>query len=219
VATRECAHPEAPDAAARTDADGPSEAELQAYVRRNIRNAILALVALVAVLGVSGALWEAQLVVAANFIYRHIGLPGLLLIIFLADSIIMPFPPDVVLVILAKTWVHEHWLVVMPLVGLLSVVAGNVAWLLGTKVGQTARVTRWFGRFRRMHEALVRRYGPWAVALAALTPVPFSVTSWTVGILHLPWRDFGWVTLLRIPRYVGYYAAIAYADDLARLLM
>ena len=219
MAARERAQPANPDDTRRADPDGPTEAELQAYVRRNIRNAILALVGLVAVLGVSGALWEAELVVVANSVYQHIGLVGLLLIIFLADSIIMPFPPDVVLVILANTWVHEHWLVAMPLIGLLSAVAGNVAWLLGTKVGHTGRVTRWFGRFRRMNEALVRRYGPWAVALAALTPVPFSVTSWTVGILHLPWREFGWVTLLRIPRYVGYYAAIAYADDLARLLL
>jgi membrane protein YqaA with SNARE-associated domain len=210
----------AQDRAAQPSAeDPPGEAELTAYVRRNVWGALAVLVLLVGGLGVVGAVWEEELFATAGFIYAHVGLTGLLLVIFLADSIIMPFPPDVVLIIMAKTWVHNHWYIAIPLVGVMSAVAGNTAWLLSTRVGHTRAFTRWFGRFRRMNEALVRRYGPWAVALAALTPIPFSVTCWTVGILHMPWKNFGWVTLLRVPRYVAYYAAIAYADELARMLV
>ncbi len=187
-------------------------------MRRSVWQALAFVLILVVGMGLLGVFYEAQLLAVTTWVFDHVGLTGLLAILFLSDSVITPVPPDLVLVVLSKSWVHAHWWIAIPLIGVLSTVAGNIAWLLSTKVGQGRLPTLLFGRFRRLNEALVRRYGPWAVAMAALTPIPFSVTCWTVGILHMPWKHFGWVTLLRIPRFIGYYVAIAYADQLGRWL-
>ena len=197
----------------------PDETELQTYVRRSLVKALLFLVALVVGLGVAGLLYESELLAATTWVFDTIGLFGLMLILFLSDAVITPIPPDLVLVVLSNSWVHQQWWIAISLIGMLSSLAGNVAWLLSTRVGDTRWATLLFGRFRRTNRRLVAHYGRWAVALGALTPIPFSITCWTAGVLHLPWHEFGPVTLLRIPRYVGYYAAIAYADELARLLV
>jgi membrane protein YqaA with SNARE-associated domain len=197
----------------------PTDQELQRYVRRSIAQAIGLLVVLVVALAVGSVVWEDELLAVTSWVFDTIGLTGLLLILFVSDSVITPIPPDLVLVVLSRSWVHEYWWIAISLIGVLSVLAGNVAWLLGTRLGQTRPVVLSLGRFRRLNQALIGRYGPWAVALAALTPVPFSIMCWTVGMLHMPWRRFAWVTLLRIPRFVGYYVAIAFADDLGRWLM
>jgi membrane protein YqaA with SNARE-associated domain len=203
---------------ARHSEPPPTDEQLHRYVRRSIAQAIALLVVLVVALAVAGAVWENELLAVTNWVFDTIGLVGLLLILFLSDSVLTPIPPDLVLVVLSRSWVHEYWWIAIPLIGVVSVLAGNVAWLLSTRLGQTRPVLLWLGRFRRLNRALIGRYGPWAVALAALTPVPFSIMCWTVGVLHMPWHKFGWVTLLRIPRFVGYYIAIAFANELGRWL-
>jgi membrane protein YqaA with SNARE-associated domain len=199
--------------------EGPGETELRSYVRRSLFKAVLLLAALVTAVGVGGLLYEAELLAATTWVFDTIGLFGLMLILFVSDALITPIPPDLVLVVLSNSWVHQYWGIAVGLIGLLSSLAGNVAWLLSTRVGGTRWATLLFGRFRRTNQRLVARYGKWAVALGALTPIPFSVTCWTAGLLDMPWREFGPVTLLRLPRFVGYYVAIAYADDLARLFV
>ena len=203
---------------ARATEEEPDEQQLRAYVRRSVWQALAFVALLVVGMGLLGVFCEAQLLTVTAWVFDHVGLGGLLAILFVSDSVITPVPPDLVLVVLSKSWVHQYWWIAIPLIGVLSSIAGNVAWLLSTKVGNARLPTLLFGRFRRLNQALVRRFGPWAVAMAALTPIPFSVTCWTVGILHMPWKHFGWVTLLRIPRFIGYYVAIAYADTLGRLL-
>jgi membrane protein YqaA with SNARE-associated domain len=64
---------------------------------------------------------------------------------------------------------------------------------------------------------LIDRYGYWAVALGALTPIPFSITCWSAGMLRLGFGRFLLVALLRVPRFVGYYVVIAYSSELVRV--
>ena len=54
----------------------------------------------------------------------------------------------------------------------------------------------------------MRSYGVWAIVLAALTPLPWSVTSWTAGALHMPWRHYLLGSLARAPRIILYYVFI-----------
>jgi membrane protein YqaA with SNARE-associated domain len=48
--------------------------------------------------------------------------------------------------------------------------------------------------------SLVRRYGLIALALATLTPLPYSLACWASGALGVPFFRFCAVSLLRIPR-------------------
>ena len=197
---------------------GYGDARLLAYVRANLIKAGLALLVLVFAVGLAGILYERELLSVTGWIRDTLGLFGLALILFLSDSLITPIPPDFVLIVIAKSELHENWGIVIPALGALSTVAGNVAWFLGRKFGDTRFGQRLLGQIRQQNRELVARYGKWAVALGALTPIPYSLTCLTAGALKMPWRAFLSVSWLRIPRYVGYYVAFAYSASIARWL-
>lgn len=193
--------------------DTPDD-ELRRYVRRNVIYAILLLLGLLVGVGLVGLFYEEELLLATRWTYHTIGTPGLALIVFAADAFTSPIPPDLALIVVAKSELAKSWWVVVPLLGAVSVIGGNVGWLVGLKLGETRLARLLFGRFRDKQGALVARYGVVGVALGAMTPIPFSVTCWAAGMFHMPWRRFAVVSLLRLPRFLVYYAAIAFSDDL-----
>ena len=138
---------------------------------------------------------------------------GLAGILFLSDSVISPIPPDLVLLVLANSPAAPWWYWLIPLLGLLSAVAGCCGWWLGAWLGRYPSIRRGLDRFGG-NERVVQRYGAWGVALGALTPIPFSITCWIAGMMNVPIRRVAPVTLLRVPRYVVYYLAIVYAERL-----
>jgi membrane protein YqaA with SNARE-associated domain len=194
------------------------DAELERYVKQGLLKAGLLVLLLFGTLAVLGVAYEDELLAATSTLYRALGLPGLLGILFVSDAVMSPIPPDAVLVVIAKSELHGHWPLLVAGIGMMSVVAGSVGWLLGSWLAFTRVPRLLFGRGLERNERLVRRYGAWSVALGALTPIPFSLTCWTAGMLKLPFKLFAAVALLRIPRFVGYYVVIAYADTVAKAL-
>lgn len=188
------------------------------YLRRNLLGSLGILVALILGIGAASLAYEAQMHAAAEWLLGTIGLGGLAAVLFVTDAIVTPVPPDVLLLVVAKSDLADDWARVVLLLGAVSAAAGNAAWLVGRWLGERALPPSVLVRVRLRSRWLVERYGAWAVALGALTPVPFSITCWTAGLLDMPWRTFAWGTLLRIPRFFVYYAAIANADELFRLV-
>jgi membrane protein YqaA with SNARE-associated domain len=195
----------------------PSDEELHAYVRRSAIKAGLILFALLVMLGGAGVFFEAELFAVTHWTYETVGLAGLALILFSADALTAPIPPDFVLIVVANSELRASWPWLVPALGMLSAVAGGFGWLLGVRLGRAPLARRLLGRFRQ-NQALVTRYGRWAVAFGALTPIPFSLTCWTAGMFHMRFAHFFPMTLLRVPRMVGYYIAIAYAEQVVRML-
>ena len=79
---------------------------------------------------------------------------------------------------------------------------------MGYLIGSRLSHTTWFKRIMDRHgkdaHALVVRYGSTAVAIGALTPLPYFIVCWAAGALDMRYRRFiGW-SLLRIPRVAGY---------------
>jgi membrane protein YqaA with SNARE-associated domain len=196
----------------------PSDGEVRGYVRRSLVNAAVGLALLLVSLGVIGLVWDEELVAAAVSVHEWLGVGGLALLLFAADALSSPIPPDIVLLVISKTELASAWLWLVPAAGALSVAAGSCGWLLGRRLGQTDfALIRWL-RSRTLNRALVERYGRWAVAIGAMTPIPFSITCCLTGMCNMPYRAFAPVSLLRIPRFVLYYLAIAHADSVLRLL-
>jgi membrane protein YqaA with SNARE-associated domain len=190
-------------------------AERAAYVRRNVVGALLSLGALFGIVVLAGVVYESELLALTHWIYHQIGIPGLATLLFLADSVTAPIPPDVILVVVAKTDLAHSWYWLVPLGGALSAVAGVFGWTLGVHLSGHRAIAPLLAQFNHRHGDRVRRYGKLTVALGALTPLPFSITCWSAGALGMPLREFFPVTLLRIPRYVVFYLGIAYAADIA----
>lgn len=196
----------------------PSELQMRAYVRRSLWQGIVFIVVLVAAVAIAGVLYEEELLRITQGIYEAVGLFGLLGILFVSDSIFSPVPPDLVLLVLSRTEHHAHWPLLVLLIGALSVVAGWLGWFLGGKVGNTRFGRFVLGRSSTQNTALVKRYGRWAIALGAFTPIPFSITCWLAGMYRMPFTPFAQMTLLRIPRFFLYYFALAYGDQWLRWL-
>jgi len=194
---------------------GPvSDKELRDYIQRNLVLGGVGLVALVGLLAMVGKFFEPQLLAVTTWTYQTLGFVGLASILVVTDSVISPIPPDMLLVVIAKSDLAHSWWIAVPALGVLSSVAGVAGWAMSWKIGNTRLPQLLFGRYQKYNAALVDRYGTLAVALGALTPIPFSVTCWTAGMFQLPFGRMVWVTLLRLPRFVGYYLLIHWSVNL-----
>lgn len=184
--------------------------ELRRLLRKHFLSAALSLFAIVAIAVVLTLRYRTELDAFTIAVFDTVGISGLVAILFITDWFVSPFPPDSVLILIAASPYHEHWPVLLPLLGIVSSLAGCLGYTCGRLLSRRPWAMRWFGNFHSKSQDMVLRYGPWSVAIGALTPVPFSVTCWTAGLLRLPFRHFIGPCFLRIPRYVAYYAAIAY---------
>lgn len=183
--------------------------ELQQYVRTNVIRTIVLLVALFGGLLIVSTVFEEELLGVAEGIYDTIGVFGLLAILFITDTLISPLPPDVVLVVVANSELHESWFAMVLAIGVLSAVAGNVGWVIGHHFAQVRWASRWVRNLREKYAAQIHRYDRWTIALGALTPLPFSVICITSGALGMRWRRVAPITLLRIVRFFVVYGVIA----------
>ncbi|HSV26387.1 MAG TPA: VTT domain-containing protein [Sedimentisphaerales bacterium] len=89
-----------------------------------------------------------------------------------------------------------------------SVIGGTIAFLLGWAIGGD-RVIAAFQHLNLGHIVdqalhLYREYDFWAVAISALTPVPYTMFSWLGGMAEISIWRFIWVSLIfRIMRFGG----------------
>ena len=136
---------------------------------------------------------------------RHAG-KAMALLAF-SEAIFFPVPADVLLIALClgRPKRSFRWATVCTF---WSVAGGAAAMLVGLLIGQdrVVAVMGWLHQGDTAREALdlLRTYGFWTVAVAALTPVPYNVCSWLAGfsevhpltyllasVLFRPMRFFG----------------------------
>jgi len=215
-----CERSSAPvEAVDASDEERPSQspAALAALARSSAKQAAIALFVLLGALALATKLYQAELLAATAWVFDTIGAVGLVALIMLADGFASVVPPDLVLIAIAKSTLSEsnRWLLVGVL-SIASIAAGNLGYFIAAKLRHSSAPDRLFGRARVKSEKLVRRFGGWAIAVGALTPVPFSITCWAGGLLGMSWRVLAPMTLLRIPRFFVYYAAISGVDGFVR---
>jgi membrane protein YqaA with SNARE-associated domain len=192
----------------RTEKSATTE-ELQEYVRTNVIRTIVVLVVLFGGLLIVGTVFEDELLAVAEAIYETIGVFGLLAVLFVTDTLISPLPPDVVLVVIANSELHQRWFSLILSIGILSAIAGNVGWAIGYRFAQFPWANGWISNLRDKYARQIQRFDRWAIALGALTPLPFSVICITSGALGMRWKRVAPITLLRIVRFFLVYAVIA----------
>ncbi len=160
---------------------------------------VIAIMALTAVLG---RVLKAELVALGQGFVAKLGGPGLATCLAVPDA--LPFPPvHEVCTGFALLGGMPFWTVVAWGSGG-SIGGGALGFLIGRALVKTERFQRFVaGRGRDAWES-VRRYGAAALALGALSPLPFSVCCWASGALRLNPVIFFAVALLRIPRVAFY---------------
>lgn len=175
-------------------------------VRKNLIKAIIALAVFIFVIGGLSVWLEQEIILITNAVVDRIGFFGLCLILLITDTLVTPFPPDVLLLVIANSPLAEHWPFYVLILGCVSVCAGMIGWKIGQKLGGTGLAKRLFGDVQPEHREFIQKYGFWAIVLGAITPLPFSVTCWIAGILKIRWQVvLAAAVLFRIPRFVLYY--------------
>jgi membrane protein YqaA with SNARE-associated domain len=178
-------------------------------VGENLIKAIIALVIFALTVTALGYLFEEELTVGTNWVVNRIGFLGLCFILLATDTLVTPFPPDILLLVIAKSSLAEHWPIYVLILGAISSFAGILGWSIGRWLRHLEFVKRTLNELKEDQREFIRRYGFWAVVIGSITPLPFSVTCWTAGIMELRWITVLTAAVLsRIPRFFLYYCLI-----------
>jgi membrane protein YqaA with SNARE-associated domain len=138
------------------------------------------------------------------WVTQKMGLAGVSLFTFLVDLFIVPMSVDIVFPFVVG-WNPYTLLLMMSLA---SMAGGIGGYWIGRLLGHLSFVKRFTATFREDGGRLINRYGPWAVVIAGITPIPFSTVCWIAGMLKVKWYSVAIATLSRLPRMVIYYLAI-----------
>jgi membrane protein YqaA with SNARE-associated domain len=181
------------------DTKGEKEASLRPII---IRAALLT-IAMVVVIALAGAFFREPLQTLADWVVVELGLVGVFLGVIATDAFTVPVPPDTYLFVAVAS--QSDVVPILAVCCFASILAGQIAYKIGPYIQRLPFLHARLERYRTRGERLFRTYGVWTVALAALTPLPFSVTCWLAGIYRMPYRGFFLATFARIPRLLGYY--------------
>jgi membrane protein YqaA with SNARE-associated domain len=166
--------------------------------------AALMLLFLTALYGVLYVLFRSQFDTAGSWLSSKLGYAGVFLFVFIVDTFIVPATGDIVF-LFTREW--NPWLLV-PVISIASIAGGLCGFLIGRSLTHLRWVQNATEYYRERGSRLILRYGAWAVALAAFTPLPYSTISWIAGMLGVSRRKYLLASLLRAPRFVLYYLAL-----------
>ncbi|PKA14914.1 YqaA family protein [Leptospira haakeii] len=172
-----------------------------------VKQTLIASVILLLVVLVLARFFNERVTQVAGLFLNYTGVWGVGLSIFVADSIHVFFPPDTFLILAVAAKMPDFWVIFFASVG--SLLAGGCSYSQGRFLLPKLTV---FSKFIRNHEekleGYVKRFGFWAVVLAALTPLPYSWTSVAAGVMKMRIDLFFAAALFRIPRFILYYYLI-----------
>ena len=121
---------------------------------------------------------------------------------FIPDAFTLPIPPDTFLVagLLGKLSFNT----ILFSASLGSILGGSLGFLMIRSLARIPRIEAWLDQKVSKGKAFMNQYGLWALAIGALTPLPYSMMCWACGIVRVRFLPFFLVSLLRIPRVALY---------------
>lgn len=154
---------------------------------------------------VSGLLLRESLTAAGQWAIARFGLEGIFLGTIITDSSPLPLTNEP-LMLLALSGGVSVW-TVMWVVSLASICGGAVGYGFGRSLASIGPLRNWVLHRSPELAAWMQERGAVAVGIAALLPIPYSLATWSAGLLGTPfWRVMA-ATLLRIPK-TGFYLAL-----------
>lgn len=164
---------------------------------------------LLVVVSLAGWLYRAELTRFGNWFVAHFGVLGMSLGSFLADAFHFPVPPQFYLFTGIAGGHSAPVVVLSVLVG--SELGGLTAFALARSFGGVRFIRN---RVRTSSAVLARwmqKRGYLGLALATLLPISFSILCIACGTMRLPYRAYGVLAIMRVPRILASYALIVLA--------
>lgn len=184
----------------------------------NISYAILSLMAFFILAGVLTLHFEQDMKIFTQWIAVNFGLPGMCAVVYLADALVSPIPPDTMLLVVAKSEMSQNWFYYVSIFSVLSVLGGNTGYWIGHLMRKWSWIPPRILNYSSKKQELVQKFGHWVVVLGAMTPLPFSLSCWGAGMVRLNYSHFFLASLFRIPRIFGAYYLIFHSKSLADLI-
>lgn len=135
-------------------------------------------------------------------LYDDLGFWGISLYVYLCDTFVLPLTPDVIFPLIADEW---NIIQITFFIGTASVLGGLTGYWIGRLLSLIKFINRFTSKIGRSHHQLIKEKGAWAIALAALTPIPYSTVCWSAGILKVDFKKVVIASLVRYPRMLIYY--------------
>lgn len=175
-------------------------------IQKNLIRAFVGLTFFVILMGLLGYWFEPELILVTTWIVERVGFTGMAMLLWATDSLVTPFPPDILLIIIANSQLSEGWLFYVSILGAISVGAGMTGYAIGRWLQHFLWVQKLFSQLSQEHQDFIQKYGFWAIVIGAITPLPYSLTCWTAGALGLRWTIVLTASILfRIPRFIVIY--------------
>jgi len=133
------------------------------------------------------------------------GLMGVFVGILVLDAIPGTFHEPIL--ILAYEGGLGFWTLVAT-AGTASVLSGVIGWVCGRLLRRAPFLVRMLEKYRL--GPFMRRYGGRAIALAALTPFPYALTTWGAGASDVPLSTLLLGTLVRYLNITLYLGILVY---------
>jgi len=174
--------------------------------RRTLRRLLIGAALALALGAVCGVLLREPLVEWGGGFIDRFGLAGLFLGTLITDSSLLPLTNEP-LVLLAISGGTSPW-TAFAVTSTASVLAGPLGWALGRLVARRTPLGLWLHRRYPDVAALLARRGARFVAVAALLPFPFAVSTWLAGATDVPLAPLLLASLLRVPKTAFYVALL-----------
>jgi membrane protein YqaA with SNARE-associated domain len=175
------------------------EFELSTLIRRLVSG----LLVILAVAFVSGLVLRGPIEMLSGWFVGNFGLSGIFFGALALDS--TPFTISEPLLLLGIEG-DLGYLQVCGMASAASWCSGFTGWIIGKLLGQSAILQRMFDRYKI--RPFMQRYGTAAVLIAALTPFPYAVATWSAGATDVPLWHVMLGAFGRIPKTFGYMGIV-----------
>lgn len=128
---------------------------------------------------------------------------------FLADGVHFPLPPQFYLLAGEAGGMPPVEALAAALVG--SALGGFVAFAAARHLAAGERFAARVRTPKRLVGSLFAKHGYLGLALAATLPISYCILCALTGALRLPWRAYGVLAVMRVPRLLLSYAVIVAA--------
>ncbi len=170
---------------------------------------VVSFAALVAVVSFLGWAFRSELTRFGEWFVSRFGVAGMGAGAFLADSVHFPIPPQFYLFTGIAGGYEVVIVVLAVLVG--SELGGLTAFALARGLGGVPMVARRLQKSRELLTGLIERQGYVGLAAATLLPISFSLLCMASGAMRLPYKAYGVLAIMRVPRILLSYVVIVLA--------
>lgn len=186
-------------------ARGPTALGELGLDRRSLVRLSLGLLTLLVVTAALGLLLRHPLSDLSRWFHGSFGLAGLFVGVLFTDTWVAPPLTHEPLLFFAHA-AGESFVTIWAVAGTASVVAGPLGYAAGRLLGRFDAVHDLLARSQGLRPLMERR-GAAVVAAAAITPIPFAVSTWLAGVVGIPFGSFFAACLVRLVK-VGFYLGL-----------